>query len=166
MERIYILSNIGMRGLLKIGQTGATAEERAAQLSKATGVPHNFKVEFTIQCHDSKLAERVIFRQLAAYRIDKKEFFRIDLQTAKEIVTDVVTRFFISDPNQTLIDLQRARIAKRHQIELNNLKKLELKQAFDNLDDCLSSFESGNDIGEVHKAVGYVSKLKEIVEVG
>jgi hypothetical protein len=41
---VYILVNPHMPNLIKIGRTGRTAEERAAEISRATGVPAEFEV--------------------------------------------------------------------------------------------------------------------------
>jgi hypothetical protein len=43
---IYLLINSAMEGFVKIGKTTKTPEERAKELSNATGVPTPFTVAF------------------------------------------------------------------------------------------------------------------------
>ena len=50
-EIIYIMSNSSIPGLLKIGYTGKSAEQRVKELSKPTGIPTPFKLEFTFKLH-------------------------------------------------------------------------------------------------------------------
>ncbi|MBL4747578.1 MAG: GIY-YIG nuclease family protein [Magnetovibrio sp.] len=45
---VYIMSNPSMPGLLKIGCTTRTPEERANELHQATGVPGKFTVEWSV----------------------------------------------------------------------------------------------------------------------
>ena len=43
---IYILSNPAMPGVLKIGFTTRSVDQRASEISSSTGIPEPFNVEF------------------------------------------------------------------------------------------------------------------------
>lgn len=78
----------------KIGYTDNTPDVRAKQLSRGTGVPQPFVVEFGFYCFNAKSAEGEIHRALGDCRInDDREFFLINLQDAKDIVENICSRY-------------------------------------------------------------------------
>jgi hypothetical protein len=81
---VYILSNSAMPGLLKIGYTTKTAEERSVELF-TTGVPARFRVEFEAVVDNAPGLERLVHSALAAHRhSDDREWFSVSLKTAVE----------------------------------------------------------------------------------
>ena len=92
---VYILSNPDLpENYLKIGYTKLNPEDRAIQISSATGVPRPFKVEWAYKCFNGEIVERTIHNKLKAYRVNsRKEFFHIDLEEAKEVITLIGTKF-------------------------------------------------------------------------
>lgn len=91
---VYILSNPSIPNIYKIGYTGKRPEERAKQISSATGVPTPYKVEFAFKCHDGESAEREIHKALAYCRVTaNKEHFALPLDEAKEIVEQIGSRY-------------------------------------------------------------------------
>lgn len=85
---IYILSNPSIPNTLKIGYTNLTPELRAKQISSSTGVVVSFKVEWAFKCFDGNLMETKVHEALKDYRIsNQREFFQIDLEEAKNIIT-------------------------------------------------------------------------------
>lgn len=84
---IYILSNRTMPGLFKIGHTKNNPEDRAKEISRATGVPIPFEIEWAFNCYDSDMLEKEIHRALDSFRYtSNKEFFEISLNEAKETI--------------------------------------------------------------------------------
>ncbi len=82
---VYILVNPSLAGLLKIGKTDRTPEERARELSMATGVPTPFMVVFHEQFDDCDVAERYVHAllQQQGYRVaDNREFFGLPVRDA------------------------------------------------------------------------------------
>jgi hypothetical protein len=76
--KVYAMMNPSMPGLVKIGRTGASAEERAAQLS-TTGVPTPFIVLHEVEVDDSEAGERKVHQSLKSHRVsDRREFFAIE----------------------------------------------------------------------------------------
>jgi hypothetical protein len=81
---IYILSNPSMAGILKVGYTSGTVEQRAADLSSPSGVPEAYKIEKAFPVYTSPRAvEKKVHRVLDACRVSRsREFFRLSLEEA------------------------------------------------------------------------------------
>ena len=90
MGCVYILKNKAMPGLIKIGYTTKTAEERAAELSQATGVPVSFEVVDTSDPLEPKQCEKLeveIHKALYAHRVNpKREFFEYPADEALSLL--------------------------------------------------------------------------------
>lgn len=91
---VYVLSNRSMKGLVKIGMTTRTPEERAAELSSVSGVPHPFEVCWAraIVGNVSRI-ERLVHDRLAKHRTGK-EFFRVSLAQAKSTIEEVCNHLY------------------------------------------------------------------------
>ena len=73
---VYILSNPAMPGLLKIGRTVRSSEERARELSRSTSMPARFAVEYEVWSPQSSELERAVHARLAPLRHNtNREFF-------------------------------------------------------------------------------------------
>lgn len=84
---VYVLSNPTSPGILKIGYTSLTPDERAKQISNATGVALPYKVEWAFKCFDGEQLEGEVHNKLSEYRINnQREFFQIELDEAKKII--------------------------------------------------------------------------------
>ena len=90
-EIIYVMSNPTFPGLLKIGYTGKEIEIRRKDLSRASGVPTPFKVEFIYKLHArGEELEHEIHSYLKEYRTsNQREFFEMGLKQAIEAVKNV-----------------------------------------------------------------------------
>tara|TARA_R110000868_G_scaffold29939_3_gene111370 strand:- start:127 stop:606 length:480 start_codon:yes stop_codon:yes gene_type:complete len=90
-EIIYVMSNPTFPGLLKVGYTGKEIEIRRKDLSRASGVPTPFKVEFIYKLHArGEELEREIHSYLKEYRTsNQREFFEMGLKQAIEAVKNV-----------------------------------------------------------------------------
>lgn len=79
---IYILSNLEMDGVYKVGMTERSPHQRAAEISAATGVPQPFIVEYYAEVASPAFYEKMVHKKLADYRVsDSREFFRADIMT-------------------------------------------------------------------------------------
>lgn len=94
-EIIYVFSNSSIPGLLKIGYTGKPPEERCKELSKATGVPVPFKIEYIFRLHGrGEELEREIHRYLEHKRnSSRREFFDVTLNEAIEAIKKVGEKY-------------------------------------------------------------------------
>jgi len=79
---VYILSNAGMPGLLKIGLSTKVPTERAAELN-TTGAPLPFDVEYCCLIEEPAILGAAVHNALSANRYTGDwEFFRVSLATA------------------------------------------------------------------------------------
>jgi len=83
---VYIMTNPAMPGLVKIGSTTLTPDERARQLSSNTGVPRPFQVVAFRLFDDELRAERELQAGLVGYRLksSRREFYEVDVEQARE----------------------------------------------------------------------------------
>lgn len=86
---VYCLSNPAMPGLLKIGYTTKTPEERAFEIytggtsGSGTGVPAKFVIEFSVKCKNPFSVEQAIHAFLAKKRYNEyREFFNLSQKDA------------------------------------------------------------------------------------
>ena len=87
---VYALSNPSIPDILKIGFTGKHPEKRAEEISRGTGVPEPYKVEYAFKCHDGHNMEREVHKALDYCRVSSdREHFRINLEEAKEVITRI-----------------------------------------------------------------------------
>ena len=84
---LYVLLNLGMPGLLKIGQSERHPMTRAAELSDHTGVPFPFELAFFVEVTSRQQAEKAVHEALAARRVNEaREFFRITIGEARNAI--------------------------------------------------------------------------------
>ena len=90
---LYCLSNPSMPGLVKIGVTTKTVEERVKQLS-STGVPQPFNIELQKWVNDPFKREKELHKLLSEYRVnDKREFFKIDIEDVRKCFDSIDEAF-------------------------------------------------------------------------
>ena len=83
-----------MPGLYKVGYTKLTPDERAKQLSNATGVPVPYEVAWAYRCFNGELLEGEVHHAMKKYRVNNaREFFRMRLGDIQEIVEKIGNNF-------------------------------------------------------------------------
>ena len=91
---VYIMSNPSSPGYYKIGYTKKSPEERAKQISKATGVIVPMVVEWAFHCYNGFALEQEVHNKLDAYRVsNQREFFQISLDEARQTVEEIGSRY-------------------------------------------------------------------------
>ena len=91
---VYVLSNKTMPNLVKIGYTDKTPDKRAEQVSRGTGVPVKFSVEFAFRCFNARALEYEIHKYLDQYRVNNdREFFQLTVDEAKEAIQKLGQRY-------------------------------------------------------------------------
>ena len=91
---VYILSSPSQPNLVKIGFTDRNAEDRAKEISRATGVALPFKVQWVFHCYNGKELEGRVHRHLKEYRVNKdREFFNISVKEAIKVIIDLGQKF-------------------------------------------------------------------------
>jgi hypothetical protein len=96
-EYVYVLVNKSVPGMVKIGMTTSTPDERARQISAATGVPTPWMPVYSFKCFRSDLLESELHDYFDAYRVNThREMFRIDSVTAQNVIEELGQRYSIS----------------------------------------------------------------------
>lgn len=112
---VYVMSNKAMPGLVKVGFTTGTPEERASQLN-GTHSPHPVVVEYFILVPDARSTERKAHRRLRA-QCERKEWFRCTREVAiaaiKRSVGDVTKREF------SRVEQEKERAAEQERLRLS-----------------------------------------------
>lgn len=89
-EYVYILVNRSIPNMVKIGMTTGTVNERAREISKATGVPTPWVPVWWFRCFASGILERRVHEHLSQYRVSgNREMFAIDSLTAQQVIEDL-----------------------------------------------------------------------------
>ena len=89
---VYVMINPSYEGLVKIGKTTKDPEERAKELSSATGIATPFIVAYKRMFNDCSRAESLIHSILEerGHRINKsREFFSISISDAINVLLEI-----------------------------------------------------------------------------
>jgi hypothetical protein len=98
MGYVYLLTNPSMPGLVKVGCTDRSPNDRVSELSTATGVPTPFTLEFFIHVPDHLATEQELHSIMSADRVsDGREFFRVPLEKATALLRAKMLDLMISD---------------------------------------------------------------------
>jgi len=99
---VYIISNQGMPGLVKIGQT-SNLEQRIGSLNRSSAVPYPFRCVIAKKVDDYKVVEKRLHKGLKSHRVNpKREFFKIAEEEAKELL-DIVKGENVTPNEDTVI---------------------------------------------------------------
>jgi len=89
-EYVYVLVNKSVPNMVKIGMTTNTPDERARQISAATGIATPWIPVYSYQCYRSDLLESEVHHHLREHRVSKnREMFNIDSHTAQRVIEDL-----------------------------------------------------------------------------
>ncbi|WP_165088771.1 GIY-YIG nuclease family protein [Neisseria yangbaofengii] len=93
---VYVLTNQGMPGLIKIGFTKNLPQERARELY-GTGVAYPFEVAYQVCCYHYPQVERKVHAQLSDKRVNGgREFFACPVEEAAQVIRQCAGKNLIS----------------------------------------------------------------------
>lgn len=149
---VYVMINPSYNGIIKIGKTTKEPEERAKELSSATGVATPFIVVYKRLFNNCHLAESIIHSHFTeqGYRInDSREFFSTPIDEAINFIVSL-SDHFDNDP---------------YQEEQNITDNEDLKETFYNL--ALDyQFGNNNTFIDYDKAIEYYQKAADLGHFG
>lgn len=88
---VYILANKATPGILKIGYTDRTPQDRVKEINGATGVIVPWFVVNAFQCKSPAIIESLVHRTLDDLRIARnKEGFAVSLNQAEDTITRII----------------------------------------------------------------------------
>jgi hypothetical protein len=83
---VYILTNEAMEGLIKIGKTNTSVEQRIKELDN-TSLPLPFQCFYAGEVHGANLVEKLLHNAFSDKRIrNNREFFRLDPDQARSAI--------------------------------------------------------------------------------
>ena len=87
LEHVYVLVNKSVPNMVKIGMTTSTPDERARQISAATGVATPWIPVYSYKCYRSDLLEEEVHNHFKDHRVNaNREMFAIDSHTAQKAI--------------------------------------------------------------------------------
>ncbi len=93
MDKVYVLTNLAMPGLIKVGITGAEDVETRVKSLDQTGVPLPFECYYAAEVDDAQAVEKAIHVAFDELRVRKgREFFELDPNKAKVIIELLAVR--------------------------------------------------------------------------
>jgi hypothetical protein len=96
-EYVYVLVNKSMPDMVKIGMTIREVEERAKEISGATGVPTPWIPVYSFKCFNSYKLEQEIHEHLNAVRVaDNREMFYMHSRDAIDTVKKLGDKYTIA----------------------------------------------------------------------
>ena len=96
-EYVYVLVNKSMPDMVKIGMTIREVEERAKEISGATGVPTPWVPVYSFKCFNSYKLEQEIHEHLNAVRVaDNREMFYMHSRDAIDTVKKLGDKYTIA----------------------------------------------------------------------
>jgi hypothetical protein len=89
-EYVYVLVNKSVPNMVKIGMTTNTPDQRARQISAATGVATPWIPVYSFSCYRSDLLEEEVHQHFNYCRINThREMFEIDSHTAQKVIEEL-----------------------------------------------------------------------------
>jgi hypothetical protein len=96
-EYVYVLVNKSMPDMVKIGMTVREVDQRAREISGATGVPTPWVPVYSFKCFNSYKLEQEIHEHLDAVRVNEhREMFYLHSKDAINIVNELGAKYTIS----------------------------------------------------------------------
>ena len=144
---VYVMSNPSMPGLLKIGQTTRTPQERADELyHQATGVPVKFKVEWFLNIDGDPLLVEQKAHAFLNHKSHGKEFFKATLEEAKKFISAAYQELYpsqalendiggIIDIRTSDIDARRQALAEEHEKKKKKDEEKRLRKEYEQSDE-------------------------------
>ena len=86
---IYILENKGQPGILKIGYTDRTPQQRVREINGGTGVITSWYVVNAFACKAPSHIESIVHSQLNPYHVNK-EGFAVSVSYTEEVIINII----------------------------------------------------------------------------
>tara|TARA_B100000963_G_scaffold306618_1_gene281353 strand:+ start:296 stop:889 length:594 start_codon:yes stop_codon:yes gene_type:complete len=131
MKTVYILINEAMPGIIKIGWTDKSVEERMKELDK-TSTPVPFTCYFAKRVEDPTFVESKMHEAFDEFRIrDNREFFRMSPDQAKAALeiatgTDVTPKDDVVESESDRVALTKERNRNRFNFEQAGIEPGEI----------------------------------------
>lgn len=106
IEYVYVLVNKSVPNMVKIGMTTNTPDERAKQISAATGVVTPWIPVFSFKCYRSDLLESEIHEHFREFRVNThREMFSVNSYTAQYAIEEIGYKYSTARWNHDALDI-------------------------------------------------------------
>lgn len=157
---VYVMVNPAMNGVVKIGMTTKHPDERAKELSSATGVAMPYIVIYKREFQNCALAERLVHSILEekGCRVNNnREFFQIDPTEAINLINSIPDNEPLATINNDADEEEEENLAKSYfEAGLDSL--LGRNDTFIDKDEALSCFKKSESLG-YHQALLQIGKI-------
>ena len=105
---VYVMSNISLCGLVKIGVSFNCPHEIALNNSKEELIPDKFIVEYYSKFHNLYEAEIIVRNQMQMFHY-KKDFYKVDKKQAIDIIQNVDLKkdeVFVKESKKNIINIE------------------------------------------------------------
>lgn len=157
---VYVMVNPAMNGVVKIGMTTKHPDERAKELSSATGVAMPYIVIYKREFQNCALAERLVHSILEekGCRVNNnREFFQIDPTEAINLINSIPDSEPLATINNDADEEEEENLAKSYfEAGLDSL--LGRNDTFIDKDEALSCFKKSESLG-YHQALLQIGKI-------
>jgi len=135
---IYIFSKSDQPDLIKVGKSTKNPILRAEQLSKQTSASGQFKVEWYMEVPDIDIAENICHFRLKEFHYNK-EYFKIQFDEAKQILTIELVNFFKLENSDFTVFWRENKLMKASEVNAFILRlnqaKVKAKELLKNMKD-------------------------------
>jgi hypothetical protein len=105
-EYVYVLVNKTVPNMVKVGMTTTTPQQRAKDISRATGVVEPWIPVYEFKCYRSDLLEREVHEYLHEWRVvNNREMFEIDSYTAQAVIEKIGYKYSTARWDHSDLDL-------------------------------------------------------------
>ena len=107
-EIVYVLTNEAMDGLVKIGRTSTSVEQRIKELDN-TSIPLPFQCFFAGEVQDSVKTESLLHSTFSDKRVrNNREFFRVDANQVRSAIL-IANPTDVTPKTDVVVDISRQR---------------------------------------------------------
>lgn len=123
-EIVYVLTNEALEGMVKIGRTTTSVEQRIKELDN-TSLPLPFQCFFAGEVSDSRMVETRLHRIFSDKRVrSNREFFQVDPNKVREAILLAATND-VTPKNDVVVDAEDVQALTK--VAANIEKKSNLK---------------------------------------
>ena len=147
---VYVMINSSMNGLVKIGKTEKDPEERAKELSTATGIATPFTVVYKRMFNDCDKAEKNAHAILSekGYRVNnKRDFFSIGISEAIDLIINLPDSEVVENEDEDEIYEEDTENYGEMYYNLGNDSNYGLNDTFVDLELAVSYYKKSAELG-------------------
>lgn len=116
---IYVLTNASMPGLVKVGLTTTSPEQRIKELSSATGVASNFELARSFAVSDVRSAEKkahAILEKVFERPNRSREFFEADVDSVADVLSGALAQYLLVSEEAPLLEAAKLAYSKSYTV--------------------------------------------------